>query len=137
MSPAELEHALVLAYLHDCVEDQGVSHADLAKLFGTLAADDVLALSDLETGNAQTRHAATCARLASANTLVQTVKCCDILSNTANMHKHDPRYAWIYNHRKLELLAVLTKAAVMLRELAISQCQANIEFLTSAGHHDR
>lgn len=137
LSPADLEHALVLAYLHDCVEDQGVTHAELTDDFGRAVADDVLDLSDMETGNRHERHGATLVRLAAANAPVQTVKCGDILSNTANMHKNDPRYAWIYNHLKLEVLEVLTKAPVMIRELAISQCQANIEFLTRAGGHDQ
>lgn len=137
LSPADLEHALVLAYLHDCVEDQGVTHAQLTDVFGQAAADDVLVLSDLEIGNRQERHAATLARLGAANALVQTVKCCDILSNTANMHKHDPKYAWIYNHLKLELLALLTKAPEALQELAIGQCRANIALLTCAGGHDQ
>ena len=130
----DLQHMLALAYLHDCIEDQGVIHAELAEQFFLPVADDVLDLSDLEIGNKKARQAASCARLAAASWRVQTVKCCDILSNTANMHKHDPTYALIYNQAKLDALAVLTKAVPALRELAIGQCQANIQLLSQAGH---
>lgn len=134
LESADLEHMLVLAYLHDCIEDQGVTHADLAEQFCLSVADDVLDLSDLETGDKKERQAASCVRLAAASWRVQTVKCCDILSNTANMHKHNPKYALIYNQAKLDALALFTKAVPVLRTLAIGQCQANIQFLRQAGN---
>lgn len=136
LESSDLQHMLSLAYLHDCIEDQAVTHTELVQEFSRSVADDVFDLSDLETGNKKARQAASCARLAAASWRVQTVKCGDITSNTANMHKHDPRYALIYNRAKLDTLAVLSKAVPALRDMAIAQCHQNIRFLVKAGGQD-
>ena len=42
---ADINLAMICAILHDCIEDQGVAHSELAERFGGEVADGVLALS--------------------------------------------------------------------------------------------
>lgn len=106
------------AWLHDCIEDQGVQHEDLAVRFGVDVMIGVVLLSDLETGNRAERKAASRARLAAAPGWVQTIKCADLISNTSSIVMHDPKFAEVYLEEKRLLLDVLTKADERLRTLA-------------------
>ncbi|WP_428853054.1 HD domain-containing protein [Imbroritus primus] len=109
---------IATAWLHDCIEDQGVQHEVLAGLFGIQVMTGVVLLSDLETGNRAERKAASRARLAAAPGWVQTIKCADLISNTSSIVMHDPKFAEVYLEEKRLLLDVLTKADARLRELA-------------------
>lgn len=44
------DSALAVAWLHDCVEDTGISLSDIDREFGTAVAIGVSGLSDVETG---------------------------------------------------------------------------------------
>ncbi|HGL4258449.1 TPA: HD domain-containing protein [Burkholderia dolosa] len=117
-----LQHEmLAIAWLHDCVEDQNVTHDELVDRFGGIVADGVLQLSDLETGNRAERKAASRARLAAAWPLIQTIKCADLISNTSSIVKHDPKFAVTYLEEKRLLLDVLTKADPRLLQIARAQ----------------
>lgn len=116
-----LENDIAVAWLHDCMEDQGVTHAELCNRFGNYVADAVLMLSDLEIGNRADRKAAARARLANAAGWIQTIKCADLISNTASIVKHDPDFAVIYLEEKRLLLDAMTKADPRL--LNIARCQ--------------
>ncbi|PRP68730.1 guanosine polyphosphate pyrophosphohydrolase [Chromobacterium amazonense] len=109
------------AWLHDCVEDQGVCKDDLALRFGSEVACGVMLLSDLETGNRAERKAASRQRLAGAPSWVQTVKVADLISNTASIVEHDAKFAALYLEEKRLLLDVLTKADRRLVEIARTQ----------------
>lgn len=109
---------LATAWLHDCVEDQGVSHLLLQSEFSMMVADGVMLLSDLEAGNRAERKRASCMRLAQAPSWVQTIKCADLISNTSSIVLHDPDFARVYLREKRDLLAVLTKADPRLHALA-------------------
>lgn len=113
--------AIATAWLHDCVEDQGVSKCSLIEQFGHEVADGVLFLSDLETGNRAARKAASRARLAQAPAWVQTIKCADLISNTSSIVQFDPVFAETYLDEKLRLLEVLTKADDRLHDIALRQ----------------
>lgn len=78
----DTDHAVAVAWLHDCVEDQGIAPQTLVDEFGMIVTKGVLLLSDLETGNRAERKAASRARLAAAPAWVQTIKCADLISNT-------------------------------------------------------
>lgn len=113
---------LAVAWLHDCMEDQGVSYEHLCERFGGWRiADGVLALSDLESGNRDERKAASRIRLAGAHSWVQTIKVADLISNTASIVLHDPSFAKIYLDEKRLLLDVLTKADPRLVAIARAQ----------------
>jgi (p)ppGpp synthase/HD superfamily hydrolase len=116
--------AIAVAWLHDCIEDQGVAERDLIDQFGGLVAYAVSLLSDLEQGNRAERKAASRARLAAAPGWVQTIKCADLISNTSSIVKHDSQFATVYLAEKRALLDVLTKADPRLLSLARLQAEA-------------
>lgn len=113
---------IATAWLHDCVEDQDVTGAEIARRFGPEIQAGVLALSDLEIGNRAERKAASRNRLARAPYWVQTIKCADLISNTSSIVQHDPKFAVTYLEEKRLLLDVLTKADPRL--LAIARAQS-------------
>lgn len=117
----DTDHAVAVAWLHDCVEDQGIAPQTLVDEFGMIVTKGVLLLSDLETGNRAERKAASRARLAAAPAWVQTIKCADLISNTSSIVKHDPKFAVTYLEEKRLLLDVLTKADRRLWEIAKAQ----------------
>lgn len=117
----ELAVPIAVAWLHDCVEDQGVSLEEIQSRFGTIIAIGVSGLSDLETGNRTERKAASRARLAACSDWIQTIKCADLISNTSSIVEHDPKFAVTYLEEKRLLLEVMTKADPRLRKLAFSQ----------------
>lgn len=115
---------VAVAWLHDCVEDQGVTVGKLEELFGASVAQAVQLLSDTETGNRAVRKAASRLRLSGAPGWVQTIKVADLISNTSSIVMHDPTFAKVYLEEKRLLLDVLTKADPRLIEIARAQCGA-------------
>lgn len=113
--------SIAVAWLHDCVEDQGTSLNWLAYSFGFEVASGVWFLSDLETGNRKERKEASRIRLAAASGWIQTIKVADLISNTSSIVKHDPKFAKVYLEEKRLLLDVLTKADKGLLEIARNQ----------------
>ena len=122
-----LDTMIATAWLHDCVEDQGVTGAELSRRFGAKVQAGVLALADLEIGNRAERKAASRARLAMAPYWVQTIKCADLISNTSSIVEHDPKFAVVYLEEKRMLLDVLTNASPRLLEIARAQAGATHE----------
>jgi guanosine-3',5'-bis(diphosphate) 3'-pyrophosphohydrolase len=118
---AEHPYSIAVAWLHDCIEDQGVTAPELARRFGLTVAAGVYALSDIESGNRAERKAASRERLARAHDWVQTIKVADLISNTASIVLHDPDFAKVYLEEKRLLLDVLTKADKRLVEIARGQ----------------
>jgi len=116
--------AIATAWLHDCVEDQGVTYEVLKEKFGVFVAAGVIWLSDIEEGNRATRKAASRKRLNLAPAYVQTIKCADLISNTSSIVKHDPDFAKVYLEEKRLLLDALTFADPCLRQLAYQQAGA-------------
>jgi (p)ppGpp synthase/HD superfamily hydrolase len=112
---------IAVAWLHDSVEDQGVTAGELFERFGYAVASGVMQLSDLETGNRAERKAAGRVRLASAPGWVQTIKCADLISNTSSIVMHDPQFAGVYLEEKRLLLDVMDGADPGLRALARAQ----------------
>lgn len=115
--------AIATAWLHDVVEDCGVSLAELEQMFGVIVADGVMMLSDIEQGNRQARKAASRARLSGAHGWVQTIKCADIISNTKSIVKHDPKFACVYLNEARFLLSALKDADIRLWTLACKQLE--------------
>lgn len=109
---------MAVAWLHDCVEDQGVSKGELISRFGEVVAEGVMNLSDLEEGDRATRKRLSRERLAAAPGWVQTIKCADLISNTGSIVQFDPEFARVYLEEKRLLLEVLTKADRDLWEVA-------------------
>lgn len=112
---------IATAWLHDCIEDQEVSPAEIARRFGPEVQAGVLDLSDLEIGNRAQRKAASRARLSRAQWWVQTIKVADLISNTSSIVKHDPKFARVYLEEKRLLLDVLANADRQLVAIARQQ----------------
>lgn len=113
--------ALAVAWLHDVVEDCGVTLSEIESRFGTMVAIGVSGLSDMETGNRAERKAASRDRLAACSDWIQTIKCADLISNTSSIVRHDPKFAVTYLEEKRLLLAVLDKADPRVRAMAMAQ----------------
>lgn len=111
---------IATAWLHDCVEDCGITLTTIGEKFGTQVAIGVSGLSDTEQGSRAERKAASRTRLALCSGWIQTIKCADLISNTSSIVMHDPKFAVTYLEEKRLLLAVLDKADPRLRALATS-----------------
>ncbi len=113
---------IATAWLHDCMEDQGIEPGQLVGTFGIRVDAGVVLLSDLAKGNRATRNRLTCERLATAPAWVQAIKCADLISNTASIVTHDPKFAKVYLQEKRALLQWLMRAPesiwVLAHELA-------------------
>lgn len=105
-----IDITMAVAWLHDCIEDQGVTPRVIEDQFGLRIADAVGFLSDMETGNRAERKAASRKRLAGAMPWIQTIKVADLISNTKSIVQHDPKFAVTYLEEKRLLLDVLIHA---------------------------
>ena len=110
------------AHLHDVIEDTLITTSDVYEVFGSDIADLVGWLTDASTpedGNRAARKAIDRDRLAQAPADAQTIKCCDLISNTASIVACDPNFAKVYLAEKRELLKVMTKANPEARAFAL------------------
>lgn len=111
---------MAVCWLHDCVEDQGVSCETIEHAFGFDVAFGVHMLTDSTVGNRKARKLADRDRLANCPGWIQTIKVADLISNTASIVQHDPEFARVYLEEKRLLLDVLTKADPRLISVARS-----------------
>jgi (p)ppGpp synthase/HD superfamily hydrolase len=115
-------HAMVAAaWLHDVVEDTGVTLETIKAEFGTEVAELVGWLTDVsrpEQGNRATRKAIDRAHTAMASAEAQTIKLADLISNCTSIVEHDATFAKTYLEEKRMLLEVLTKGDRALWEQA-------------------
>lgn len=99
-----------VAWLHDSIEDQGVSGEEIEKRFGGLVRIAVEALSDLETGTREERKRLSRERLTGKPGWIQDIKVADIISNCSSVAMHDPEFAVKYLAEKRLMLDVLQNA---------------------------
>jgi guanosine-3',5'-bis(diphosphate) 3'-pyrophosphohydrolase len=122
------DEAVAAAWLHDTVEDVGVSHSEIAKEFGSRVAELVFALTDpVSTANRSTRKNLSRKRLAAADTDAHTIKYADMLSNGRSIFKHDPNFAKVYLVEMRDLFAVLTKGDAALRNSVAAMLERKIK----------
>lgn len=106
---------LAAAVLHDVVEDTEISIADIYKEFGREVHDLVWALTDqCLQGNRAPRKLAERDRWSRQSAEAQTIKLADLISNTASIVEHDPKFAKVYLQEKRELLKVLKQGDFVL-----------------------
>lgn len=111
--PGSTPDMVAAAWLHDVVEDTGCTFTDIHMAFGIEIATLVGWLTDVsrpEDGNRAYRKAIDREHSAAAPAEAQTVKVCDLLSNTKSIVAHDPAFARTYLEEKRMLLEVMTKA---------------------------
>ena len=112
---------LVAAWLHDVVEDTGVTIETIRAEFGAEVAELVGWLTDVsrpEHGNRAHRKALDRAHSAAAPAEAQTVKLADLISNTRSIMAHDVAFAKTYLEEKRLLLEVMTKGDATLMAVA-------------------
>ncbi len=112
------EVALAVSWLHDVIDDCGITIDVIHKKFGTEVGEGIWALSDTEKGNRAERKTQCKYRLMVQPGWIQSIKCVDIFSNVPGIVKHDPEFAKIYLPEKRDLLQVLTRADARLLKLA-------------------
>jgi (p)ppGpp synthase/HD superfamily hydrolase len=115
------EAMLAAAWLHDVVEDTGVTIETVRAEFGAEVADLVSWLTDVsrpEDGNRAHRKARDREHTAAAPAEAQTIKLADLISNTRSIMAHDPKFAVTYLEEKRALLAVMTRGDATLMEIA-------------------
>lgn len=118
------ETVVAAAWLHDVVEDCGITYQTLVEEFGKEVADLVLEVTDMSTkadGNRDVRKEIDRQHLAKASPHGQSIKLADIIDNTYSIEAHDPDFARVYKHEKVRLLEVLTKGHPELLRRAQSQ----------------
>jgi (p)ppGpp synthase/HD superfamily hydrolase len=118
------EEMIAAAWMHDVVEDTGVTLELVRAQFGDKVADLVGWLTDVsrpDHGNRAARKAVDRAHTAAAPAAAQTIKCCDLISNTRSIVEHDEKFAKTYLAEKRLLLEVMTKADPRLLERAREQ----------------
>ena len=106
------DEMIAAAYLHDVVEDTGVSIEDILDMFGSVVAVIVDGLTDVskpEDGNRAVRKAMDRQHSADATWAVQFVKCADIIDNASDIGDNDPSFNVVYRKEMVLLLEVLDK----------------------------
>jgi (p)ppGpp synthase/HD superfamily hydrolase len=120
MSHGGTDAMVAAAWLHDVVEDTGVTIETIRAEFGVEVAELVGWLTDVsrpEHGNRAHRKALDRAHSAAAPAEAQTVKLADLIANTRSIMMHDVAFAKTYLEEKRLLLAVMTKGdAVLMAE---------------------
>jgi (p)ppGpp synthase/HD superfamily hydrolase len=115
---------IAAAWLHDTVEDTGVTSELIRKEFGDQVADLVGWLTDVsrpDHGNRAQRKAVDRAHTAAAPAAAQTIKLADLICNTRSIVEHDAKFAETYLAEKRQLLEVMIKGDARLRERALAQ----------------
>jgi (p)ppGpp synthase/HD superfamily hydrolase len=132
--PASTEEMIAAAWLHDVVEDTGVSLEVIRERFGETVALYVGELTNVpaDAGNRATRFKLNTDKLAAASSQAQTIKLADLIDNTASVVQHDLKFASVYLAEKQEVLKVLTRGNVMLWWRAQEQVQGGLKSLLAA-----
>lgn len=112
---------VAIAWLHDTIEDCGVTRGELASQFGAGVAEGVWYLSDTEEGNRAERKAKARARISSTPRWIQNIKVADLISNTSSILRHDPKFAKVYLVEARLMLDALTRADSRLLKIAREQ----------------
>jgi (p)ppGpp synthase/HD superfamily hydrolase len=108
---------LAAAWLHDTVEDTGVTIVDIQAEFGNEVAELVGWLTDVSTpeqGNRAVRKAIDREHTAMAPAAAATVKLADLIANSRSIIAHDPAFARVYLEEKRMLLEVLSRGDATL-----------------------
>ncbi len=108
------------AWLHDTMEDCGVTEEQLRATFPDAVVDLVVEMTDTVTkadGNRATRHKLKLARLATISADGQTLKLCDRSDNFDDYRKDDPDYLeTVYGPESEDLLKTLNRGDPRLQK---------------------
>ena len=126
---------VVLALLHDTVEDTGVTLDQIRQEFGDEIRSGLYLLTNVgkEAGNRATRHYLNCERLRQAPPDVATVKVLDIRDNTGNIVDLDPVFAPKYLQEKVEAMRHLTQADPIVWKLTMERITKGLHLCREKG----
>lgn len=107
--PGTTEYDVIVALLHDVVEDTSVTYTDVLNRFGPEVVQGVWWLTDTDNklGNRATRKMIDRSRLSAAPLAIQNIKLCDLIDNTSTIMQHDPEFGERYMGEKYQLLMVM------------------------------
>lgn len=115
------ESMLAAAWLHDTVEDTGVTIDEIRDEFGHDVADLVAWLTDVSQttdGNRKARKAIDRAHTAKAPPRAKTIKLADLIDNSRSIVERDPKFALVYLEEKRLLLPHLKSGGPTLWDMA-------------------
>jgi (p)ppGpp synthase/HD superfamily hydrolase len=104
------EEMLAAAWLHDVVEDCGVSISEIREEFGDNVASLVDWLTDVSKpsdGNRKRRKHLDMLHTDRSSPSAKTIKLADLIDNTSSIVQYDPEFAKVYLEEKKALLEVL------------------------------
>lgn len=130
---------VVLAWIHDTVEDTKITDAVVRDMFGEQIADDLTFLTDVErsAGSRAYRHGLNNERLLRAPNRVKTVKAADIFQNIHRIVEYDPAFAVTFLAEKESTMLVLRGADDILWELTFAAIQKQKEYLQRVQERER
>ncbi len=127
------EEMVAAAWLHDVVEDTGVTLETINALFGAEVGQYVEMLTDVRTrrtgGSRIERKNANLIHSAQANAAAQTIKLCDLIDNARDIVARDPIFAREYILEMKRLLSVLTAGDQNLYAQAHELCHEGLALL--------
>ena len=112
---------LSAAWLHDVLEDTGVTAEDLREVFSEHVVEMVVQLTDVSKpsdGNRAACKALDRLHLSKAWPIVKTIKLADLICNSRSIIERDPEFAKVYLEEKRLLLEVLKEGDQTLWEMA-------------------
>lgn len=107
--------AIAAAFLHDVVEDCGVTPDQLLNEFGPLVAELVMEVTDVSIlpehkgKNRRTRKELDREHLSRASYWGANIKLCDLIDNTSSIVENDPDFARVYLKEKVAVLDSLNE----------------------------
>lgn len=120
------QEMLAAAWLHDVIEDCGVSWKEFDAIFPEEVQDLVMALTDISTpemGNRALRKKIDLEHLRDAVPEAKTIKLADIISNSKSILERDPDFSKVYLPEKRALLEVLKEGDPTLWKQADEICR--------------
>ena len=113
---------IAAAFLHDTVEDTGVSLEVIEQEFGADVAQLVSDLTDVSTpsdGNRAARKALDREHTAKSSARAKTIKLADLISNSKDIAKNDKSFAKVYMKEKALLLPLMKEGNQTLYKKAL------------------
>ena len=100
--------AIAAAFLHDVVEDTDMTVENIRSIFGENIARVVEELTEVPTeGNRYARKKAEAQRPSKIGWVAREVKLADLISNTRDIVRNDPKFATVYLSEKFDVLNAL------------------------------
>jgi hypothetical protein len=131
---------IAAAWLHDTVEDTPTTFEDLEREFGREVMLLVMELTDVSApsdGNRAVRKELDRRHLTGSSPRAKTIKLADLIDNTGDIAKHDPRFSRVYLPEMASLLEVLTEGdPALLRKAAKTVADCSRKLGLSSPHSE-